>query len=172
MPNNAKISIIGNLTRDPQTRQAGSSNVASFSVAVNTMNKKGDGAYESNFYDVSAFGKLGEYLMQHLQKGTQVWVNGDFTASEYTNKDGVVYINLGFYAEYFMDDPSAIYYNTPSPSLYLIYHSSTPDSLEITSEKEVIDNCGVKIISYNYAEPIKNTFNEQLSFGRFEPSIN
>lgn len=90
MPNNAKISIIGNLTRDPQTRQAGSSNVASFSVAVNTMNKKGDGAYESNFYDVSAFGKLGEYLMQHLQKGTQVWVNGDFTASEYTNKDGVV----------------------------------------------------------------------------------
>lgn len=90
MPNNAKISIIGNLTRDPQARQAGSSNVASFSVAVNTMNKKGDGAYESNFYDVSAFGKLGEYLMQHLQKGTQVWVNGDFAASEYTNKDGVV----------------------------------------------------------------------------------
>lgn len=90
MPNNAKISIVGNLTRDPQTRQAGSSSVASFSVAVNTMNKKADGAYDSNFYDVSAFGKLGEYLMQHLQKGSQVWVNGDFAAAEYTNKDGAV----------------------------------------------------------------------------------
>lgn len=88
MPNNAKINLIGNLTRDPQTRQAGSANVVAFSVAVNTMNRKPDGAYDSNFYDVSVFGKQGEYLMQQLQKGTQVWVNGDLAVAEYTDKEG------------------------------------------------------------------------------------
>ena len=88
MPNNAKINLVGNLTRDPQTRQAGSANVVAFSVAVNTMNRKPDGTYDSNFYDVSVFGKQGEYLLQQLQKGTQVWVSGDLAVAEYTDKEG------------------------------------------------------------------------------------
>ena len=45
---------------------------------------------------------------------------GDIDIPVHTNKDGVVYINLGFYAEYFMDDPSAIYYNVPSPRLAIV----------------------------------------------------
>lgn len=88
MPNNAKISILGNLTRDPATRQVRANNVVSFSVAVSTMTKKEDGTYDSNFYDVSVWGKQGEYLLQRLQKGTQVWVTGDFEHAVYTDKDG------------------------------------------------------------------------------------
>lgn len=94
MPNNAKIGILGNLTRDPAVRQVKTNNVVSFSVAVNTMARKDDGTYESNFYDVSVWGKQGEYLMQHLQKGTQVWVTGDFEAGTYNDKDGNLRVAL------------------------------------------------------------------------------
>lgn len=88
MPNNAKISFVGNLVREPVTRQAGASTVVSFTVAVNTMNKAPDGSYASDFYDVSVWGKNGEYLMEKVQKGTQVWVTGDFSTSEYAAQDG------------------------------------------------------------------------------------
>lgn len=89
-----------------------------------------------------------------------------------TNKDGVVYLNLGFFPEYFMGDPDAEYYNVPAPSLYMTYNGDDPDFFEIIGEDEVIAGYGVKIISYEYAEPIENTFTERMSCGRFEPSIN
>lgn len=89
-----------------------------------------------------------------------------------TNEDGVVYINLGFFPEYFMGDPDAKYYAAPQPNLYMIYHSSDPEDLDITSEEEVIAEYGVRLIGYEYAAPIENTFKEKVSFGRFEPSIN
>lgn len=90
MPNNAKITLIGNLTKDPQTRNVGERTVTSFTVAVNTLAKGDDGKYTSNFYDVSVWGKSGEYLKDKLQKGSQVWVNGDFLMDEYKAKDGTV----------------------------------------------------------------------------------
>ena len=88
------------------------------------------------------------------------------------NEDGAIYINFGFYPEYFMGDPTADYYNAPSPSLFMVYNDSTEDTLHITSEEEDILQYGVKLISYEYAEPIENSFEEKLTFGRFEPSIN
>ena len=35
-----------------------------------------------------------------------------------TNEDGIVYINFGFFPEYFMGDPSASDYQAPSPNLF------------------------------------------------------
>ena len=89
-----------------------------------------------------------------------------------TNGDGVVYINFGLFPDYFMGDPDAVYYEAPEPSLFMIYHGSTPDQQVITGEEEVIEGYGVRLISYEYASPIENTFQEKTSFSRFEPSIN
>ena len=89
-----------------------------------------------------------------------------------TNKDGVIYINFGFSPEYFMGDPDAMYYEAPQPNLYMIYHSDDPEELDITSEEEVIANYGVKLMGYEYAAPIENTFKEKTVSSRFEPSIN
>ena len=89
-----------------------------------------------------------------------------------TNEDGVIYINLGLSADYLMGSPSALDYPSPEPNLYMIFNGDDPDSPYITSDEEVIFSYGVRLISYNYADPIKNTFKEQIAFGRFEPSIN
>lgn len=89
-----------------------------------------------------------------------------------TNEDGIVYINFGFFPEYFMGDPSASDYQAPSPNLFMIYNDSTEESLNITSDEQEILQYGVRLISYEYADPIENSFKEELTFGRFEPSIN
>ena len=89
-----------------------------------------------------------------------------------TNEEGVVFINFGFFPEYFMGDPTADYYEAPSPNLFMIYNDSTEDMLHITSEEEDILKYGVKLVSYEYDAPIENSFKEELVFSRFVPSIN
>ena len=88
----AKVVIIGRLGQDPQTRQAGSSSVVSFNVGVRTSQKSQDG-YISNWYECSAWGQLGERVMQYCKKGSQVVVIGDLALTEYT-KDGKTRFNL------------------------------------------------------------------------------
>ena len=87
-----------------------------------------------------------------------------------TNEDGVIYINFGLSPEYFMGDPYD--YAAPTPNLFLVYNDIDPDSMYVTGEEDVIAGYGVKLISWEYADPIENSYKEQLSFSRFEPRIN
>ena len=90
-----------------------------------------------------------------------------------TNDDGVIYIDLYFVPEYFMGDPDAICYDVPAPVLYIVYHSDNPDESSYENDSEILEtNYGVKLISYKYADPIKNTFKEKVTFVDFEPTIN
>lgn len=89
-----------------------------------------------------------------------------------TNEYGSIYINFGFLPEYFMSDPNAVYYSVPEPNLYIIYHDDDPDITESTSEEDVIAGYGVRLIGYEYADPIENEFKEKFSFSSFEPTIN
>jgi hypothetical protein len=89
-----------------------------------------------------------------------------------TNADGVVYLNFGLFPEYFMDDPNADYYAVPAPSLYMVYNDSTDDIIHIEGDEEVILQYGVRIISFEYADPIENSFEQELTISRFVPSIN
>lgn len=88
MPNNAKITVLGNLLKDPEKNSVNGSTVVSFSIAVSTALKKvnGEDGYEPNFYNISIWGKPAEYLFPKLQKGTQVWATGELIAQPYTNK--------------------------------------------------------------------------------------
>ena len=90
-----------------------------------------------------------------------------------TNDDGVIYIDLCFVPEYFMGDPDAILYDVPAPALYIIYHSDNPDESSYENDPEILETTyGVKLISYTYADPIENTFEEEFTFVEFEPTIN
>ena len=88
MPNNAKATIVGNLTKDPTQTNYNGSTVISFPVAVNTTKKDGD-KYVSDFYNVSVWGKTAEYILPRLQKGTMVQVVGDLQLQSYTDRNNV-----------------------------------------------------------------------------------
>ena len=82
------LHIIGNLTRDPETRTTTSgSTVCSFTVAVNRR-KKVQGQPEADFFRVSAWNQLGENCQKYLAKGRKVSVVGSVTAHAYSTQDG------------------------------------------------------------------------------------
>lgn len=86
-----KLTIIGNLTRDPETRvtQPGAS-VCSFTVAVNRRGQDD----KTDYFRVSAWNKTGETCQKYLSKGRKVAVTGPVSVSTYTGQDGKTYANL------------------------------------------------------------------------------
>ena len=94
-----KLTIIGNLCRDPELRttQSGVS-VCSFTVAVNrkqTAAQRQNGqAAEADFFRVSAWRELGENCAKWLIKGKKVCVVGPVSVSTYQGQDGKAYANL------------------------------------------------------------------------------
>lgn len=69
--------FVGNLTRDPETREAGSTTVTTLRVAVNERVKQGDEWGErANFFTVSVFGAQGENCQRFLSKGRAVAIDG------------------------------------------------------------------------------------------------
>ncbi len=66
-----KVTIIGNLGRDPETRALPSGDsVTSFSVA--TSERRRDGSELTTWFSASAFGKLGETCQAYLRKGSNL----------------------------------------------------------------------------------------------------
>ncbi len=85
-----KIIVIGNLGRDPEMRYTPSGQtVTSFSVASNrkyTVN--GEQREETEWFNVSAWGRLAETCNQYLTKGQQVYVEGRLRSRTYQGNDG------------------------------------------------------------------------------------
>ena len=90
-----KLTIIGNLTRDPELRttQSGIS-VCTFTVAVNRRKTQNQQQPEADFFRVSAWRELGENCGKWLIKGKKVAVVGPVSVSTYHGQDGKTYANL------------------------------------------------------------------------------
>lgn len=90
-----------------------------------------------------------------------------------TNNDGNIYIGFAFCPDYLMGDPYyADYEPYTEPTLYIAYHSDDPNSMMYDSELDFMAEYGIRIISYDYPEPIENKYENKLRFGRFHFSIN
>ncbi len=84
--------VIGNLTRDPESRTIPSGqSVTSFSVATSHKwtDSQGQKQEKPEFHNVVAWGKLGEICAQYLGKGRKVYVEGRLQTRDWTGQDGV-----------------------------------------------------------------------------------
>ena len=94
-----KLTIIGNLTGDPQTHQTQDGrNVCNFTVAVNRR-RKVQGQPEADFFRVDAWGKTAENCQQYLSKGRKVAVVGPVSVSTYQANDGSTRASLELHAD-------------------------------------------------------------------------
>ena len=94
-----KLTIIGNLTRDPELRTTTTGvNVCDFSVAVNrrmSAQQKANGQQqEADFFRVTAWRELGENAARYLAKGRKVCVIGPVSVRTYTGNDGITRASL------------------------------------------------------------------------------
>lgn len=96
-----KLTIIGNLTRDPELRTTSTGiNVCSFTVAVNRRRSTtSSNQPEADFFRVSAWRQLGENCQKYLAKGRKVCVVGPVSVSSYTANDGSTRFSLDVTAD-------------------------------------------------------------------------
>ena len=81
------VSVVGNVTRDPELRfTQGGMAVASFGVAWNK--RKQDGEEEVSFFDVTCFRSLAENVAESITKGTRVVVTGTLSQRSWETQDG------------------------------------------------------------------------------------
>lgn len=85
-----QVTLMGNLTRDPDLRQIPSGqSVCSFSLALNRSFKGSDGNWQeaTDYVDVVAWGPLGERIAQYVTKGRPVLVSGRLQSRQW-EQDG------------------------------------------------------------------------------------
>jgi single-strand DNA-binding protein len=84
MSNN--ISFLGRIGKDPELKTVGNTDLLELNVANNVGFKRDD--QTTNWFRCSVWGKRGVSLHPHLSKGKQVFITGQLTLREYTNKEG------------------------------------------------------------------------------------
>jgi primosomal replication protein N len=91
-----KVTLMGNLTRDPETRQTPSGqSVTNFSLAVNRTWKGQDGSQQEavSYIDCVCWGKAGEIIAQYMQKGRPI-LSLDDSISEVGSKTAISAVKL------------------------------------------------------------------------------
>ena len=92
-----RLTIIGNLTRDPEQRTTPSgATVCSFGVAVNRRSRRDaqNNQPDVDFFRVSAWNQLGETCAKYLSKGRKVAVVGPVSLHTYQGNDGQTHASL------------------------------------------------------------------------------
>jgi single-strand DNA-binding protein len=86
-----KVFLIGNLTRDPETKQVGSSQVCNFGLAVNRKyndKQTGEKKEEVSFFDLECWGRTAELAQQYLKKGRPIFMEGRLKQDRWETEDG------------------------------------------------------------------------------------
>ena len=87
-----KIILIGNLTRDPESRTTPSGHtVCNFDIAVN--DRRG-GQDNTLYFRVAAWDRTGESCQRYLSKGRKVFVAGPLSYRTYQANDGTTRVSL------------------------------------------------------------------------------
>lgn len=95
-----KIVLIGNLTKDPETRSTPNGiTVCTFTIAVNRRFEAKDKEKVTDFFRINAWRGLGDTCARWLTKGKKVAVLGELQARLYTDKDGNARMSLDVSAD-------------------------------------------------------------------------
>lgn len=79
-----QVILMGRLTRDPEQRTTTTGKIiASFSIAVD----RGGQDDAADFFEITAWEKLGELVMQYLGKGRRVLVQGRLRQDSWDDKE-------------------------------------------------------------------------------------
>ena len=92
-------------------------------------------------------------------------VEGDYEGDDYsailgtTDDGGSIVLHFGLYPEHFMGDPEIGDWGLPEPSLGITYpENELGETWHIGDPVELERDYGIRIVSYEYDEPIENTF--------------
>ena len=84
-----RVILAGYLTRDPESRQAGSGQVVEFGLALNRTwtDRSGQRREDTVFVKCTAWGWTGEVLVEHVGRGDPVLVEGRLTLDRWKDRE-------------------------------------------------------------------------------------
>ena len=84
------ITLVGNIVRDPELRfTANGKAVANFGIAVGRrFQVNGEWQEQTSFFNITAWGELGENAAASLSKGVRIVVTGRLEQREFTTREG------------------------------------------------------------------------------------
>ena len=84
------VILVGHLGKDPELSYLPSGqSVAKFTIATNRSFKKGEEwQEETEWHNIVAWGKLGEFCTQYLGKGRQAFVEGRLRTRNWEDREG------------------------------------------------------------------------------------
>ncbi|MCB1174182.1 MAG: single-stranded DNA-binding protein [Leptospiraceae bacterium] len=88
MNNMALVVLDGNLTADPEQRDAGKQLVARFHVASNHEFGNANDKKFVSFFQIECWNKLAENCIKYLHKGDRVTIQGDLRQDRWQDGDG------------------------------------------------------------------------------------
>lgn len=86
-----KVILLGNLTRDPETRvTANGLTICKMGLAVSRVfsTREGERKEETTFVDIDAFGKQAEVITKYMRKGRPLMVEGRLRLDQWETNEG------------------------------------------------------------------------------------
>jgi single-strand DNA-binding protein len=78
-----QATLIGRLTKDPETKNTTELACSTFALAVDRNYKKEDGTKDTDFINIKAFGKMADVSTKYLTKGRAILVVGRIQVHSY-----------------------------------------------------------------------------------------
>lgn len=86
-----KVQLIGNLGMNPEIKTLeGGKKLAKITIATNETykNAKGEKVTDTQWHNLTAWGKTADIIEKYLTKGSEVAIEGKLINKNYTDKDG------------------------------------------------------------------------------------
>lgn len=83
------VAIIGRMVKDPELKTTNSGkSVCSFRIANDSGYKDASGQNQTNWLDVTAWGKTAEFVCKYFPKGALIAIDGRLQTRSYQDKNG------------------------------------------------------------------------------------
>ena len=132
-----KVILLGNLTRDPETRVTASGvTICKLGLATSRVyvTKDGERREDTTFVDIDAFGKQAEVITKYMRKGRPLMVEGRLKLDQWESPEGQKRSKLGVVLENFQfvggrddDDSNSSNYEQISPAKRETKSMTEPD---------------------------------------------
>ena len=94
-----KVILMGRLTKDPEMVQASSGiNITKITIAVDRKYKSGGEEKQTDFLNITVFGKTAEFVSKYFIKGQMILVSGSIQTRNW-EKDGQKYYAMDIIGE-------------------------------------------------------------------------
>ncbi len=87
-----KVQLIGNVGMNPEVKTLdGGKKLAKITIATNESykNAKGERVTDTQWHNLTAWGKTADIIEKYLSKGSEVAIEGKLVNKNYTDKEGV-----------------------------------------------------------------------------------